>query len=101
MVKLKINGYKIRYSSKFFDDNGISHWGAIHYHEANAYHIKYPYGKKTIIMQRGMSPTQKKQTMEVLKEELDMMDNRRISYRRAHAIANGLENRIEHIEKRR
>lgn len=100
MKPQKISGYKIKYSKKFFVDNHITHWGAIHFHEANAYHIKYPYSKKTIIMQLGMSPTEKKQTMEVLKEELDMMDNRNISYKKAHRLANGLERNIENIKKR-
>jgi hypothetical protein len=90
----KISGYKIKYSSRFFKDNHISNWGAIHYHEANAYHIKYPYPKKTVIMQRGMSPLEKKETMEVLRDELSMMD-KGMSYKRAHLLANGLERRLE------
>lgn len=41
-----------------------------------------------------MSPLERKETMEVLRDELEMMD-KGMSYRKAHKLANGIERRIE------
>jgi hypothetical protein len=84
---MKIKGYKIKYTSKYFTDNNISKWGACHSIEAHAYHKPFPYSKNTILIQRGLSPTQKRKTMMVLQGELSRM-SRGMSYKKAHRLAN-------------
>jgi hypothetical protein len=92
---LKIFGYTIKYTKKFFVDNNITHWGAIYATEAHAYHIKFPYGNKIILMQRGMTPLQKKETFIVLRKELDLMNKKKMSYKKAHRLATEREWKLE------
>jgi hypothetical protein len=83
----KIPGYRIRFSKSFFVKNHIESWGAVHIHEAHAYHLKFPYPKKTVVLQMGMTKSQREEATEVARRELRLMDRKKMSYKRAHRIA--------------